>query len=57
MVSDYVMTKEEVEEQVKCLRKIFDVVRFLDAKTLRLVDNDGHEATCECYEFWKKDPA
>ena len=55
MVSDYVMTKEEVEEQVKCLRKIFDVVRFLDAKTLRLVDNDGHEATCECYEFWKKD--
>lgn len=55
MVSDYVMTKEEVEEQVRCLKKIFDVVRFLDAETLHLVSNDEHETTCECYEFWKKD--
>ena len=55
MVSDYVMTKEEVAEQVRCLKKIFDVVRFLDAKTLHLVNDDEHEATCECYEFWKKD--
>lgn len=55
MVSDNVMTKEEVEEQVKCLRKIFDVVRFLDADTLHLIDDDGQEAMCECYEFWKKD--
>lgn len=55
MVSDYVMTKEEVEEQVKCLKKIFDVVRFLDADTMHLIDNDGNETLCECYEFWKKD--
>lgn len=55
MVSDYVMTKEEVEEQVRCLKKIFDVVRFLDAETLHLVSNDEHETMCECYEFWKKD--
>lgn len=55
MVSDYVMTKEEVAEQVRCLRKIFDVVRFLDAETLHLVSNDEDETMCECYEFWKKD--
>lgn len=55
MVSDNVMTKEEVEEQVKCLRRIFDVVRFLDADTLHLINDDGQEAMCECYEFWKKD--
>lgn len=55
MVSDNVMTKEEVEEQVECLRRIFDVVRFLDADTLHLIDDDGQEAMCECYEFWKKD--
>ena len=55
MVSDNVMTREEVEEQVKCLRRIFDVVRFLDADTLHLINDDGQEAMCECYEFWKKD--
>lgn len=55
MESDYIMTKEEVEEQVRSLRKIFDVVRFLDADTLHLVSNDGNECACECYEFWKKD--
>ena len=30
MVSDYVMTTEQLEEQVRTLRKVFDVVRFLD---------------------------
>ncbi len=55
MVSDYVMTKEQLGEQVKSLRKIFDVVRFLDAKTLHLVSDDGHEVMCECFDFWKKD--
>ncbi len=54
MVSDYVMTKEEIKEQVKYFKKIFDVVRFLDADTFRLVDEECQENVCECYEFWNK---
>ncbi len=49
------MTKEQVEKQVVELRKIFDVVRFLDADNLQLLDDDGQEAVCQCYEFWNKD--
>ena len=55
MVSDYVMTTEQLEEQVRVLRKVFDVVRFLDANNLRLVSGNGHEVMCECFEFWGKD--
>lgn len=55
MVSeDYVMTKEQLGEQVRSLRKVFDIVRFLDAKTLHLVSDDGHQVACECFEFWNK---
>ena len=55
MVSDYVMTTEQLEEQVRTLRKVFDVVRFLDANNLRLVSGNGHEVMCECFKFWQKD--
>jgi len=55
MESDYIMTKEQVEEQVIELRKIFDVVRFLDADNLQLLSDDGQETVCQCYEFWNKD--
>lgn len=55
MVSDYVMTTEQLGEQVRTLRKVFDVVRFLDANNLRLVSGNGHEVMCECFEFWGKD--
>ena len=54
MVSDYVMTTEQLEEQVRTLRKVFDVVRFLDANNLRLVSGNGHEVMCECFKFWQK---
>ena len=47
MVSDYVMTTEQLEEQVRTLRKVFDVVRFLDANNLRLVSGNGHEVMCD----------
>ena len=51
MKSDYIMTKQQADEKIKCLEEVFDVVRLLDADTLQVVDGNSHENYCECYKF------
>lgn len=52
------VTKQQVEEEMKVLEKIFDVVRVLDGKSLKKMQKNpcvGVElGICQCYDFWKK---
>lgn len=57
MQADVTMTKQEAEEMIKQLEKVFDIVRLLDAETL--YGGSGIESesgdVCQCYSFWEKD--
>ena len=55
------ITKEQIQEEMKCFRTLFPIVRLLDGEKL-LRRNDGMEAEpvetdaregCHCYELWK----
>ena len=55
------ITKEQVQEEMKCFRRLFPIVRLLDGERL-LRRNDGMEAEpveidapeiCHCYDLWK----
>lgn len=55
------ITKEQVQEEMKCFRSLFPIVRLLDGEKL-LRRNDGVEAepveidapeVCHCYDLWK----
>ena len=55
------ITKEQGQEEMKCFRRIFPIVRLLDGEKL-LRRNDGMEAepletdapeVCHCYDLWK----
>ena len=52
------MTRQEVEEEIKVLEKIFDVVRILDGEFLSKMQENPcvrvQLGMCKCYEFWKK---
>ena len=52
------MTRQEVEEEIKVLEKIFDVVRILDGESLSKMQENPCVGVqfemCKCYEFWKK---
>ena len=61
MVQEVSMTKEQVQEEMKCFRSLFPIVRLLDGEKL-LRRNDGVEAepveidapeVCHCYDLWK----
>lgn len=54
MKSDYRMMMGQIEEKIPYLQEVFDVVRILDAETMRPVEEDGTESFCECYDFWKR---
>lgn len=58
MSKDTAMTKQESEEMIKQLNKVFEIVRVLDADTLETGDlKDATNAQgfpCKCYDFWKK---
>ena len=43
-LTDHIMTRQQAEEEMACLRKIFPIVRLLDQKTL---------AEQPCYPPWK----
>ena len=43
-LTNYIMTRQQAEEEMACLRKIFPIVRLLDQKTL---------AEQPCYPPWK----
>lgn len=52
------VTKQQVEEEMKVLEKIFDVVRVLDGKSLKKMQENPcvgvQLGMCQCYDFWKK---
>ena len=57
MQADETMTKQESEEMIKQLEKVFDIVRLLDEETLyggSGIESEGGEV-CQCYSFWNRD--
>lgn len=52
------VTKQQVEEETKVLEKIFDVVRVLDGKSLKKMQENPcigvQLGMCQCYDFWQK---
>ena len=55
------LTRQQAEEQMNLYRKVFTVVRLLDAVDLRLTGNNktkeyqmGELNHCRCYDCWKK---
>ena len=55
------LTRQQAEEQMNLYRKVFTVVRLLDAVDLRLTGNNktkeyqmGELNHCRCYDYWKK---
>ena len=58
MNKDTAMTKQESEEMIQQLKKVFEVVRLLDVETLETGNlknkTDAEGFPCKCYNFWKK---
>lgn len=57
MQTDETMTKQEAEDMMKQLEKVFDIVRLLDKEALyggRPIKTDSGEI-CQCYSFWGVD--
>lgn len=58
MESDYRMTMEQAEEEIRQFEKIFTVVRLVDAQMIRSLmeraDSGMVMTQCKCYDFWKK---
>ncbi len=56
------LTRQQAEEQMNLYRKVFTVVRLLDAVDLRLTgDNEDKRKSrwerlnhCHCYDYWEK---
>ena len=53
------MTKQETEEMMKQLEKVFSIVRILDVEGLETANsfNKGKmpDRPCQCYSFWNRD--
>lgn len=53
------MTKQETEEMMKQLEKVFSIVRILDVEGLETANslNKGKmpDHPCQCYSFWNRD--
>lgn len=57
MQADVTMTKQEAEDMIKQLEKVFDIVRLLDEETLyggSGIESEGGDV-CQCYSFWGRD--
>ena len=54
MDQNYIITMEETREIMKQLSKVFDVVRLLEAESLREIDENNNIKSCDCYEFWNR---
>ena len=56
MNKDTAMTKQESEEMIQQLKKVFEVVRLLDVETLETGNlknkTDAEGFPCKCYNFW-----
>lgn len=57
MKADVAMTKQESEDMIKQLEKVFDIVRLLDEETLyggSGIASEGGDV-CQCYSLWGRD--
>ena len=58
MNKDTAMTKQESEEMIAQLRKVFEFARLLDADVLETGNLEGETNEdgfpCKCHDFWKK---
>lgn len=54
-----IMTMQEAEEKMQCLREVFPIVRLIEGSSLN--ENGGGKVVgefseaCQCYSFWKKE--
>ena len=53
------MTMQEAKQTMRYMESVFDVVRLLEADTLREIHYGDYtskepKAPCQCYDFWKK---
>lgn len=58
MHTDETMTKQEAEDMIEQLEKVFDIVRLLDVDTVyggnKAVPGENNPNICQCYSFWQK---
>ena len=52
------MTMQEAKQTMRYMESVFDVVRFLEADTLREIHYGDYtskepKAPCQCYDFWE----
>lgn len=59
MQNDIVLTRAQVDEEMNCYRKVFDVVRLLRKDQIAGICKkaDVVNMTCPCFSFWGKDEA
>ena len=53
------MTMQEAKQTMRYMESVFDVVRLLEADTLREIHYGDYtskepKAPCQCYDFWEK---
>lgn len=54
MGTENTLTMQEVQERMKYLREVFEVVRLVDASSFQELTDDGMSKNCQCYSFWKR---
>lgn len=59
MQTDETMTKQEAEDMIDQLEKVFDIVRLLDIETVyggnKAVSGENNPNICQCYSFWQRE--
>lgn len=58
---DYIMTREQAEEEMRQFRKVFSTVRIIPQEMLQLLmegkADEQDIMPCRCFDFWKKGKA
>lgn len=55
MEAEYRITQEQAKVQMEELKKVFTIVRLVDANKIQCLFPGTSAKTCPCYYFWKKD--
>ena len=54
-----IMTMQEAEEKMECLREVFPIVRLIEGSSLTEENGGkvfgGFSEACQCYSFWEKE--
>ena len=56
MEAEYQLTAEEAEKEMEQLRKVFTIVRLVDANRIQCLASGkpSSKTDCSCYCFWEK---